>query len=444
MFSQPDHSQPDYSTSTLSAETRQRLLTQLRSDKALEKLTSPDLDQMFVLIDGILPFEACLYYQVLPLFLDGNRLNLGMVSPDDSIAFEYVRRMISYLNYQLVPQSITSEAHQLVLTTHLNHSADKKPRRTPNPYRSYRTVIRSRREQSRPQSDRATLQLQKAADSTPPAPAAPAPAAPKPHAVSPAANPFSFADELPMTVAEPLTDAANSEKACPSSASSSPDLITRLPILDISTNHRHAAIDALARLAPADLLQALFARILDGGIGRLYFESTVHHGRILWSQDGVLQSVLQTLPLATLHAVIDELKQMAYVHPAEPAANLSPNFQPDPASPLVAQVEVEYLYQNNRVLLRFQFMQTAAGPAATVQILRGTALKFYQQQQIKKLERDAMGIAKQLQIKLNEIRDRAHAEPGLAGARFEVLPSLNQLLKSMEQDLQTWIDPAAL
>jgi hypothetical protein len=62
-------------------------------------------------------------------------------------------------------------------------------------------------------------------------------------------------------------------------------------------------------------------------------------------------------------------------------------------------------------------------------------LKFYQQQQINKLERDALGIAKQLQVKLSEIRDRAQAESGLAGARFEVLPSLHQLLQNMGEDL---------
>jgi hypothetical protein len=34
-------------------------------------------------------------------------------------------------------------------------------------------------------------------------------------------------------------------------------------------------------------------RVLIGGIGRLYFERQSEQGRILWSQDGVLQSVLE-------------------------------------------------------------------------------------------------------------------------------------------------------
>ncbi|XPM56095.2 MAG: hypothetical protein EDM05_052475 [Leptolyngbya sp. IPPAS B-1204] len=60
----------------------QRILSQFQDDWA----TRLNVDQMFVLIDGVLPFEACLYYQVLPLFLEGNQLHLGMVSPDDMAA----------------------------------------------------------------------------------------------------------------------------------------------------------------------------------------------------------------------------------------------------------------------------------------------------------------------------------------------------------------------
>ncbi|NJR40027.1 MAG: hypothetical protein HC781_15900 [Leptolyngbyaceae cyanobacterium CSU_1_4] len=136
--------------SIFSAPVRQRLLDQLRRGSSAsfswEKLGDRiNLDQMFVLIDGILPFEACLYYQVLPLFVDNNQLNLGMVSPEDEAAFEYIRRIISYLNYSLVSRPITSEAHQSVLTTYLNHSA-KNPRRTPNPYRS---PIRSKKKNNR-------------------------------------------------------------------------------------------------------------------------------------------------------------------------------------------------------------------------------------------------------------------------------------------------------
>jgi Type II secretion system (T2SS), protein E, N-terminal domain len=380
--------------SRFSAPVRQRLLDQLRCGSlpnfSWEKLGDRiNIDQMFVLIDGILPFEACLYYQVLPLFVEGKQLNLGMVSPEDEVAFEYIHRIISYLNYSLVSYPITSEAHQSVLTTYLSHTAQS-PRRTPNPYRS---AIRSRTEPALDAGDRLTFLLDDSRPSEAETLELPPPAPPKPIAQSVA----------------------------------TPALISPLPALNIASCHSASSLDTLVSLPADELLQELFARVLDSGIGRLYFECGVQ-GRILWSQDGVLQSVIENLALPALQAVIDQLKEIAQL-PLQPLQKTE-------------QVEVEYLYQQGRVLLRFQFMLSPQGETATVQILRGAALKFYQQQQISKLKRDALGIAKQLQVKLSEIRDRAQAESGLAGARFDVLPNLNQLLQNVEQDLNNWVNPS--
>ncbi len=399
--------------SIFSAPVRQRLLDQLRRGSSpsfsWEKLGDRiNLDQMFVLIDGILPFEACLYYQVLPLFVDDNQLNLGMVSPEDGVAFEYIRRIISYLNYSLVSRPITSEAHQSVLTTYLSYTA-KRPRRTPNPYRS---AIRSTKKKAVEAGDRLTFLLDdsnpseaETLDLFPPAP------------LSASASPSNSATK------EPIPPSV----AAPALISPLPALISPLPALNIASRYGASSVDTLASLPAEDLLQELFARVLDSGIGRLYFECGVQ-GRILWSQDGVLQSVIENLALPALQAAIDQLKAMAQL-PLQPLQKTE-------------QVEVEYLYQQSRVLLRFQFMLSPHGEAATVQILRGAALKFYQQQQISKLERDALGIAKQLQVKLSEIRDRAQAESGLAGARFDVLPNLNKLLQNMGQDLNDWVNPS--
>lgn len=398
--------------STFSAPARQRLLEQLQHrfspSSSWEKLGDRiNLDQMFVLIDGILPFEACLYYQVLPLFVDDNQLNLGMVSPDDEAAFEYIRRIISYLNYSLVSCPITSEAHQSVLTTYLSHSS-KRPRRTPNPYRS---AIRSKQENAIHSGDRLTFLLDDSNPSEVETLDLSVPVLPVP---------------LPPTVSPPLS-APTPHSPIPQNVVT-PPLISPLPALNIESHYSASSIDTLASLPANTLLQELFARVLESGIGRLYFECSDRQGRILWSQNGVLQSVIENLALPALQAVIDQLKEMAQL----------------PLLPLqkTEQVEVEYLYQRGRVLLRFQFMPSPPGEGATVQILRGAALKFYQQQQISRLERDALGIAKQLQVKLSEIRDRAQAESGLAGARFDVLPNLNQLLQNMGQELNDWVNPS--
>jgi len=64
-------------------------------------------------IDSALSFEACLYHQVLAL--EGDRVVLGMVNPEDTAAIEYVERILSYMNYSLVPQPMALEAHKALL-----------------------------------------------------------------------------------------------------------------------------------------------------------------------------------------------------------------------------------------------------------------------------------------------------------------------------------------
>jgi type II secretory ATPase GspE/PulE/Tfp pilus assembly ATPase PilB-like protein len=157
------------------------------------------------------------------------------------------------------------------------------------------------------------------------------------------------------------------------------------------------------------------------GIGRLYFERHDQFGRVLWSQNGILQSVIDKLEAPIFQGIIDELKLMAHLP-------LIPLQKPK-------QTEIERLYRRNRLLLRFRFMPSEGGEEATIQVLRGAALKFYQQQQLASLERDALTIAKQLQVKVNEIRDRRSSEQGLASTELKALPMLTQLLHNIEEQL---------
>ncbi|HEY9629291.1 MAG TPA: hypothetical protein V6C84_18470 [Coleofasciculaceae cyanobacterium] len=452
----------DRSYFRLSSAVQRRILSQFQGDW-VDRLNG---EQMFMLIDGILPFEACLYYQVLPLFLEGNRLNLGMVSPEDIPACEYVRRIISYLNYSLVPRQISSEAVQVVLTAYLNHIGEKQSlegKRQVFSYghHRYSNPRYGKEAQELTQNDRQTLIVDSPEDLNLPDSDVnlPGEPLPRPQVASLQASPqavLSQADALqslelesPLPDVSPATPGTVSSSTVSSGTASSDTssrpaslgmassgtfqqklattleaspLLKSLPMLEIQANYLTAPVETLATLPPKTLLQELLGRVLVGGIGRLYFESHVHHGRVLWSQNGVLQSVLEKLPLTVFQGVLDELKLMAKL-PLQPVAQAK-------------QVEIEYLYDRARVLLRFRFMPNMHGEEATLQVLRGAALKFYQQQQVTKLERDAVGIARQLQNKLKEIRDRAHSEPGLAGAKFEVLPALSQILRSLENELE--------
>jgi hypothetical protein len=480
----------DHNALSLDSSIHQRIVSQFRGDW----VSRLNIDQMFVLIDGVLPFEACLYYQVLPLFLEGNRLHLGMVSLDDTSASEYVRRIISYLNYSLVCHTISSEALRVVLTAYLNYVGSQQAAGKPNSesvsYGHYRHSAHNQINRQLNANERLTLVVDSPDDlytgeanggaalippSSPttieePSTTLPAEADSQPQMApteAPAVeewtlDPFNPVTEIAATIEPgfgapvdtlvpvppadlqetslpadvssvllgetPITDAdgVNANEAVPLSEAQAGSQIVSLPsqtlpILHVSANYLLNPVEVLASLPPAELLEELLARVLLGGIGRLYFESHPQHGRVVWSQNGILQSVLDHLSKPTAQGVIKALKLMARV-------NSAPVTQSQ-------QTEIEYLYERSRVLLRFRFMPGLHGEEATVQVLRGAALKFYQQQQLNNLERDALSIAKQLQNKLNEIRAQAYSDPSLLEIKLEMIPKLSQVLRHLEAQL---------
>lgn len=434
-------------------------------------LAQMDLELMFRLIDSILPFEACLYHQLLPLRLEGSRLRLGMVNPEDGTALDYVRWILAYMNCSLVPQLITSEAHHAVLTAYLNHAGNQKqalknltPELTlpasssPEPIQSVRAVPDKPAdpEQSSPHPsdlERHLLERQlPQPDSHPPKQQPPmldrnmaptllvdspqelgsshegaiesqASAASVPESANPippvnGRKGFSINSDQPQTtlVLIPETSLADTP-----STGATPG--TALPVLEVEPQYLSDPIDALATLSPHHLLQELLGRLLVDGIGRLYFERQQHHGRILWSQNGVLQSVLRELPVDLIQGVIDELKQLTHL----------------PSAPCRApkQVEIERLYQRQRLLLRLRIIPGPHGEEATLQVLRGAALKFYQQQQLASLSRDALGVAQELQRKISELRTRTQRYPMLSSEQLTVLPELHEVLRDVEHQLET-------
>lgn len=464
-----------------------------------------DVQQLFILIDGVLPFEACLYYQVLPLYVDSDRLILGMVNPNDSAAMDYVRRIISYHKYRPIAHTISSEALQVVLSAYLNYSGSQTSRQPKSGFsqkpRSPQGSSKSRSKQPQvdhnaqptyivdspedlnlelpgeflaalssnstiPQpplapAERPTIPTNDLPDdhlSSTPLPFKPVQLEPleplepnlsdRSYPLEPAqlidavAPPMELADgQNQRSDAQPLKNLqtgaqqhilplnsplqVDSGKYMPHELPQVPEmppgLLYPIPPLKVQLNHLNEPIKVLAHLPPPEFLQELLGRVLVEGIGRLYFERQHRHGRILWSQNGVLQSVLERLDLQQFQGIINELKLLAHL-------SLLPVTQS-------RQTETERLYEHTRILLRFRFSPTASGEEATVQILRGAALKFYQQQQVVSLERDAIGIARQLQTKLNEIRDRARSESGDASMRLDVLPALSQILKNIEEQV---------
>lgn len=202
-------------------------------------------------------------------------------------------------------------------------------------------------------------------------------------------------------------------------------LSPRIPHLNLQTYYLTQPLEVLADLAPHNVLQELLGRALLGGIGRLYFEPATTFGKILWSQSGVLQSVLDPVEWPLYEGVIRELKLLAGLPPQRLAQ--------------AHQVDLERLYQEKRLLLRVRIAPQDKGEQATIQVLRGAALKFYEQQQISKLENDALQIAQQLHRKLTELRStqaalRSDREP--SEESLGAIEELKSMLDTINQRIQ--------
>ncbi|MBW4694150.1 MAG: hypothetical protein KME27_20590 [Lyngbya sp. HA4199-MV5] len=423
-----------------------------------------DTEQVFRLIDSILPFEACLYHQLLPLSLEGSRLKLGMVNLEDAAALDYVRRILAYMNCSLTPQTLATDVHHAALSAYLSYTGSQRQPSRPKP-----TAVRAIAEHT---GQRLSAQdaAKKVTAESPKAEAAEA----KAH-LDQNAHPTLLVDSpedlnfydldlatpeaLPAIVPSSLVEADGAPDArspAPTEQETQADHLTpvpsdfdrlretfilkaerpptaanlpefpppgdALPILPVEPKHLTEPVAALSALPPSELLVELLGRLLVGGIGRLYFERQAQHGRILWSQNGVLQSVLENLPLDVIQGVVNELKLLTHLP-------LIPIQKPK-------QVEIERLYQKQRLLLRLRVMPGANGEEATVQVLRGAALKFYQQQQLASLSRDTLAIAQDLKQKVNEIRIRTRFYPLHSPEQLSLLPTLDQVITNLEQQLE--------
>ncbi|MEH1965070.1 MAG: pilus assembly protein PilB [Nostoc sp.] len=374
-----------------------------------------DREQIFQLIDSLLSFEACLYHQILPLGLEDKNLLLGMVHPQEGEALDYIGGILSYINYTMVIEAIAADAHRRILSAYLNHkntsqldaqqvhqpTVDSPSTNSPASIADTPIPPLDTDSESNQQPILMVFQTQKRQHSGQRVDLPPIPEL----------------DQLSQTTTflTPISRGQESDTSEVAALNNLPILLTQVPEL-------FSPIEVLPTLPPKKLLEELLGRILAGGIGRLYLERQAYQGRILWSDNGVLQSVLDKLPLSVFQGVLNELKRFASL----PVTTV--------AEP--KQVEKEYVYQKNRLLLRLRVMPGTYGEEATLQVLRGAALKFYQQQQLARLGRDALGISQQLSIKLHDLQERLLLNPRLEPQQLEALVTLNQLVKNLDQQIK--------
>ncbi|MEH2137091.1 pilus assembly protein PilB [Nostoc sp.] len=364
-------------------------------------------DRIFQLIDNLLSFEACLYHQILPFGLEDKNLLLGMVHPQDSEALDYAGRILSYINCTMVIEAIAADAHRRILSAYLNHKNTSQL----NAQQVYQPT-----EDSSQQNNVAST-----ADKPIPSKNTDLESNRQPTLMVFETQKRQHSGQRVDLPPIPLDRASQTTRSLEGKTSvvAPPN---NLPILPTQSPELLSPIELLSTLPPKKLLEELLGRILSGGIGRLYLERQAYEGRILWSDNGILQSVLDKLPLSVFQGVLNELKRFA-------SLPLTTVAEPK-------QVEKEYVYQKNRLLLRLRIMPGIYGEEATLQVLRGAALKFYQQQQLTRLSRDALGISQQLSFKLHELQERLLLNPSLDSQQSEALIALTQLVKNLDQQIK--------
>jgi type II secretory ATPase GspE/PulE/Tfp pilus assembly ATPase PilB-like protein len=369
--------------------------------------------QIFQLIDSLLSFEACLYHQILPFGLEDTKLLLGIVHPEDRVALDYVNRIVSYINCTMVAEEIDVDSHRTILSAYLN----------------YKNTFSSDGKQVDPLD--VDFTSQKSATTLTQSLISSATAAFKQNQPSKSVVAQTTQSTEKQAYLPPISDPDNNSPTLsflyPVNDKKEEDsTIAALPrdltILPVEVPELFSPIEVLVTLPPKKLLEELLARVLGGGIGRLYLERQPYQGRILWSDNGVLQSVLENLPLSLFQGVLNELKRFVGL----PVTTLS-----EPK-----QVEKECLYQKDRLLLRLRVMPGMYGEEATLQVLRGAALKFYQQQQLARLSRDVLGISQQLSLKLHELHQRLMLNPSPPSEQLEALLSLNRLVENLDQQIK--------
>ncbi|MGG6240412.1 hypothetical protein ACQ4N7_17445 [Nodosilinea sp. AN01ver1] len=336
-----------------------------------------NIAQMLSLIDSILPFEACLYHEIIPLSVESSCLHLGMVDPTDTTAIDYARKQVSFIHCSVLSWPISSDWQRKMLSKYLSYAARTKPKSQ----------------------------------------------APAGHS-SPPASPSD--DELLTFIVDSPEDLHSdrpAEPIQPSPPSVSPPTTSEGQPLSLTLDAALGQIPPhqLHRLSPPQLTQALLNQVLTEGIGRLYLERRPTHGRVLWSKDGVVQAALSDLSVEQIQSVINELKRLTHLP-------LLPTSQPK-------QADIERLYKGDRVLLRLRLIAGTHGEEATLQVLRGAALKFYEQQQLRQLGEEALDVANTLQKRISAIRHRAQQTLNIEEPSARTLDDLMQMLKTMEEQI---------
>jgi hypothetical protein len=382
------------------------------------------IQRIFRLIEDMVPLELCLQYNVLPLRLKGDCLHLGMVNPSDIQGLDAVRRRLAANNCFPSARTIPPQLHRLVIKAFMVHRQGQHQQAIDlvKTVLNAATPAGAATAQSGPDSLAAQNLPQNLSQNRPPA-ASRRPSQPinlsatlivdRPDAL----DGRTLADLLPpaqqeddqqtmskpaglptLQMANPDTETFPGPPAAlrgpvppPSPAPKSQPItqpVSQPPVLQVSTQHLAGSPQTLAVLPPQTLVQELLGRALLAGITYIEFNLQGDNSRILWNQSGVLQPLLTGLSSYQLNGILDCLYQRLASNRSQPIATMA------------------YQYQQQDLVLDLR----SQGTTTSLRILKGSALRFFQQQQASQLKQESILLIDQLRSRLNQLNNYRNAK----------------------------------
>ncbi len=381
--------------------------------------------EIFQLIDTVFPVDSCRHYQVLPLKLEDNHLTLGMLDPSNEESLQFVKSIAKVFRYNLTLNVIDVQTHEIILNSYPQNSQQQ----SQSPQDRNQTVIDTNFSGGAIPLNEAQLNRRKLADSAPTIisqqpksntspfnsnmPAgledlppdldflrdldleSPSPAKPAKSQVDSAATLYEIPPEfLRQKTSNRLDDQPTIIGGDPAELLAQPALEqesqTQIADAEIEIADLIEDVDFLpqlqSQLSWQNLLESAFQHYSD----RLNLTRHSDRGGIVAQKDEKTQSSIDRLPLPTFCSLIDEIKRMARL--------------PQNTSSHPQKVVLERIYEEERILLRLEFLVKDEDEIIIVQILRDRALQIYEQKQMDRISEQALQLARQLEKTLRKIQ----------------------------------------
>ena len=391
--------------------------------------------EIFQLIDTVFPVDSCRHYQVLPLKLENNNLTLGMLNPSNEESLQFVRSIAKVFHYNLTLNVIDVQTHEIILNSYPQNS-QQQSQSLPD---QNKTVIDTNFSGGAIPLNEAQLNRRKLADSAPTIISQP-----KSDSFSPKSNMPTGLEDLPPDLdflrdldledlespspAKPAKSQIDSAATLyeippefrqqktsnrlddqPTIIGGNPAELLAQSVLEQESQAQIAdaevqiaeLIEDIEKAAPETLdflpelqFQLSWQKLLESAFrhhsDRLKLTRHSDRGGIVAQKDEKTQSSIDRLPLPTFCSLIDEIKRMARL--------------PQNTSSHPQKVVLERIYEEERILLRLEFLVKGEDEIIIVQILRDRALQIYEQKQMDRISEQALQLAQQLEKTLRKIQ----------------------------------------